>query len=149
MSNDQDWVNSSKHLIYNVKMYVETSSWLFENIKQPSGWDMIRNSIIESNLTNTRTLIEFLNNKIQKVNDKFAYTYFENTNNTHFPLNDQSLKNYKTQLDQRIAHLTLNPDEEYKLKSEIEFYIFRYQPRITQELSYFLIMFPKQGLIQA
>ena len=118
-----DLVIASRFLVYSIRLYYETLIWLLENQAENKGWDTIRNSIIETHLSKSRLLIEFINKCKKKgfQDDRFALSFFRNTGITRYPLRNWRWFGNIRNKDKNVAHLTIDPTGKIQWKGDVEF----------------------------
>jgi hypothetical protein len=121
---DENLVNASRILIYYVRMYIESLDWIKENYLVESGWDFLRNAILEVNLLYSRILIEFVIKKPKYSSDKFASSYFYDSSAPPYPVNSPILEEYKNILDKQLAHITTGGPFGFKIKSQQGYQIY-------------------------
>jgi hypothetical protein len=146
---------SSNHLIYHIKMYVETFLWL-QNHPRTETWDTVRNAVIESHLIHARILIHFVqrnhkNNLPQEskkknkqpYTDVFAVDYFDDLQD-FLPLqNDFLTEVARDKIGGQLVHLTTNSS---LLKSEQAWQIGEIATSLTPVIRQFLTAVPNHRL---
>ena len=141
--NDAQLAITAKHLIYHIRMYVETFLWL-QNNPRPDGWDTVRNGVLESHLIHARILINFLQYEKPKYKtDVIAVNYLDDLQNDLLPLKQEFLKDQGEKIGGQLVHLTTKSD---LLKSEQEWQIGKIAISLIPAIQEFLNAAPNHKL---
>ena len=140
MDDSENLINTSKLLIYYIRMYIESLYWLNNHLKDFSEWDFDCNGILDAHLLYSRVLIEFVTGNYPRAKDRFAKSFFIVDLNQRFPVKSTSLNKYKNEISKQLVHITLDMYPGFKIKSKQKFEI----NRIANELVPLLITFFKE-----
>lgn len=147
LHSDAQLALSSAHLIYHVRMYVETFLWLQEH-PRPETWDTVRNAVLETHLIHTRVLIHFTQRETSKEEtDVLAVDYFHDCPGDFSPLTNDFLLKQAQKVGGQLVHLTTKSS---LLKSEQEWQIGEIAKALVPALQGFLSVisierFPKKN----
>jgi hypothetical protein len=113
---DEELREVSRHLVYHVRMYVETLLWLQGRLR-PAGWDTEWNAMLEDHLVHARLLSEFLvARKRKRDDDVIALDFFHDQRaDWKLPL-DNFLRSERDDIGGHLMHITVKGDP--LLKSE-------------------------------
>lgn len=141
---DKQLTVSSSHLIYHIRMYVETFLWLQDHPRS-IGWDTVRNSVLEDHLVHARVLIHFMQHDSSKKEetDVFAAHYFYDCPSDFSPLKNEFLKNQAKKIGGQLVHLTTKSS---LLKSEQEWQIGKVAISLMPAMQEFLSVVPNHRL---
>ena len=140
---DQQLQFSSSHLIYHIRMYVETFLWLQDH-PRPVGWDTVRNAVLENHLIHARVLIHFIQRDASKEEtDVFAIHYFYDHPSDFLPLKNEFLKKQAHKIGGQLVHLTTKSS---LLKSEQEWQISEIATNLVPVIQEFLTIVPNHRL---
>lgn len=140
---DQQLEFSSRHLIYHIRMYVETFLWL-QSHSRPKDWDTAWNAVLESHLIHARVLINFLQYEKPKYKtDVIALNYLHNLQDASLPLQHKFLKDQSEKIGGQLVHLTTKSP---LLKSEQEWQIGEITMNLIPAIQNFLNVVPNHRL---
>ncbi|MBI5952784.1 MAG: hypothetical protein HY865_14095 [Chloroflexi bacterium] len=140
---DEQLEISSNHLIYHIKMYVETFLWLQDHPK-PTDWDTVRNAILEDHLVHSRVLIYFMqHDSSSRKDDVFAVDYFHDSHSDFLLAKSEFLEDQARKIGGQLVHLTTKSQ---LLKSEQEWQIGKVAATLVPAMQEFLSVVPNHRI---
>lgn len=129
-------------------MYLETLDWLNDHRTTSQGWNFPGNSILDAHLVYSRLLIEFIISPVKKdrPKDRFAISFFVDTDDPPFPVKSNILSNYKSKIDKQLAHVTVDMYPEFMIKSEQGYEVNQIADELVPHLIYFFNSVPVEKM---
>lgn len=97
---------ASRYFVYHLKMYIETFNWLHENQEKNSGWNTIRNAMLEDHLIHARVLINFFFPKSPRIDDVIITDYINFAPGIPNIIDCNFLNNQVDIIGGQLVHLT-------------------------------------------